>query len=480
MNTRVQTMARSIASAVFIALITFFYSRVFDQVNSTTVALTFLLAILAIATGWGLLEGIVASLTGMVCFNFFFLPPVGTLTIADPQNWVALFAFLVTAVVASQLSASARQRTLEATRRQEEMERLYSLSRALMMADKETTLTSQISQQIAQVFDAGCVAVFDRKTDTVCKTGPKDLPISESRLRDAGLQGTASQDPSRNLAVLPLVLGGDPVGSLAICGGSISDTALQSIANLASVAIEKAHAEETASRMEAARQNEAMKSMLLDALAHEFKTPLTSIKAAASSILDEEPPAQKELVTVIDEETDRLDSLVSETIRMARIEAGDLQLHKQPNSAAGLIDAALKKLRLLLEERTIRIEVSENLPDVLVDGELVSLSIRQLVTNALKYSTPDSPITIRAVLNGSRVKISVKDAGPGIPPGELSRIFERYYRGMDNRDRVPGTGIGLAVAHDIVKAHGGEIWAESILSRGSEFFFTLPVVEKTS
>jgi two-component system sensor histidine kinase KdpD len=145
-----------------------------------------------------------------------------------------------------------------------------------------------------------------------------------------------------------------------------------------------------------------------------------------------------------------------------------------------LIDAALKKLRLLLEERTIRIEASENLPDVLVDGELVSLSIRQLVTNALKYSSPDSPITIRAVLNGSRVKISVRDAGPGIPPGDLSRIFERYYRGMDNRDRVPGTGIGLAVAHDIVKAHGGEIWAESVLARGSEFFFTLPVVGKTS
>src|SRR5262245_53378271 len=218
MNARIQVVGRSVISVLFIAAITFFYSRVFDQVNSTTVALTFLLAILGIATAWGLFEAIVASLTGMMCVNFFFLPPVGTLTIADPQNSVALFAFLVTAVVASQLSASARQRTQEAMRRQEEMERLYSLSRALMMADKETPLTRQISQRIAQVFDAGSVAVFDRQTDTVCKTGPGDLPISESRLRDAGLQGTASQDPSRNLAVLPLVLGGDPVGSLAIFG----------------------------------------------------------------------------------------------------------------------------------------------------------------------------------------------------------------------------------------------------------------------
>src|SRR5262245_53988150 len=171
MNARLQTVGRSVASVLFVAGITFIYARVFNQVNSTTVALTFLLVTLAIATGWGLFEAIVASLTAMLCFNFFFLPPLGTFTIADPQNWVALFAFLVTAVVASQLSASARQRTLEATRRQEEMERLYSLSRALMMADKQTPLSSQISQRIAQVFDAGCVAVFDRKADTVSKAG---------------------------------------------------------------------------------------------------------------------------------------------------------------------------------------------------------------------------------------------------------------------------------------------------------------------
>ncbi len=478
MNVRIQVLGRSIGSLLLVAGVTFFYFRVFVQVNSTTVALTFLLAILAIATAWGLFEAIVASLAGMLCFNFYFLPPVGTWTIADPQNWVALFAFLVTAVVASQLSASAKQRAMEAMRQQQEMERLYSLSRALLLVDKQSAVTGQISQRIAQVFDVECVAVFDRRTGRVYKTGTAGLPISDSRLRDAALQGTAFHDPLPNLTILPLALGSDPVGSLAICGASISDTALQSIANLASIAIERARAEETASRMEAARQNEAMKSMLLDALAHEFKTPLTAIKAAASSILDEEPPAQKELVTVIDEETDRLDSLVSETIRMARIEAGDLQLQKEPNSVAGLIDAALKKLRLLLEDRAIRIEVPPDLPEVFTDGELVSLSIRQLVTNALKYSSPDSSITIRAILDNRHVRISVKDAGPGIPSGELTRIFERYYRAVDSRDRVPGTGIGLAVAHDIVKAHGGEIWAESVPGHGSEFFFTLPVVER--
>src|SRR5207237_529024 len=157
--------------------------------------------------------------------------------------------------------------------------------------------------------------------------------------------------------------GRQPVGSLAISGDSISGTALHAIANLAAIVMERSRAEAAAARMEAARQNEAMKSMMLDALAHEFKTPLTSIKAAASSILDEAPPAQKELVTVIEEESDRLDFLVSETIRMARIEAGDLHLERRPQGAADLIKTAVQQLRILLEERDMRIETDPALPD---------------------------------------------------------------------------------------------------------------------
>jgi len=475
---KIETLARLCASLLVVAGITFFYTVIFSAANSTTVALTFLLGTLGLATGWGLLEGIVASVAGMLAFNFFFLPPVGTFTIADTQNWVALFAFLITAVVASQLSASARRRALEATRRQQEMERLYELSRGLMLLDKSSATASQVSQRIAQVFDLQGVAVFDRRADQVYRTGTEDLPISDGKLRDTALQGTAFHDPSLNLWVLPLSLGGDPVGSLAIYGSSISDTALHAIANLAAIATERARAEEAANRMEAARQNEAMKAMLLDALAHEFKTPLTSIKAAASSILDEEQPAQKELVTVIEEETDRLDSLVTETIRMARIEAGDLHLEIRPESVATLVASALNQLKILLEDREIKIEVPAKLPEVLADAELAGLTLRQLVTNALKYSNPESPIIVRAGARDHYVTISVKDSGPGIPQKELSRVFDRYYRLAESGDRVPGTGIGLTIARDIVKAHGGEIWAESAAGEGSEFFFTLPTAEK--
>jgi two-component system, OmpR family, sensor histidine kinase KdpD len=283
----------------------------------------------------------------------------------------------------------------------------------------------------------------------------------------------ASRDPASNLSILPLSLGGDPIGSLAIAGNYISDTALQAIGNLAAIVMERAKAEEAAARMEAARQNEAIKSMMLDALAHEFKTPLTSIKAAASSILDERPNAQQELVTIIEEESDRLDSLVTETIRMARIEAGDLRLNKEPYRVPDLINAALRKLRILLEDREVQIQVEPNLPEVTADGELVELTIRQLLTNALKYASPESPILIRAHAQIGTVQISVKDVGPGIPAKDLSHIFEKFYR-VEGSGRIPGTGMGLTIARDIVEAHGGEIWAESIKGQGSEFIFTLP------
>ena len=375
----IQTLARICGTVLIVAGITAFYFFVFKQANHTTIAMTFLLATLGIAAAWGLLESIVASVAGVLCFNFFFLPPLFTLYLADSQNWVALFTFLVTAVVASQLSASAKRRALEAPRRREEMERLYELSRALMIVDKFSATATQISQRIAQVFDVKGVAVFDREADQIYRTGAIDLPIPGIKLRDSALQGTAFHDPEVNLSVLPLSLGREPLGSLAICGASISDAAVHAIGNLAAIVMERARAEAAASRMEAARQNEAMKSMLLDALAHEFKTPLTSIKVAASSIVDEGRAAQRELGAVIEEEADRLDSLVNDTIRMARIEAGDLELQTRPQRVRDLIASALEKLRILIEDREVKIQVPADLPDVFADGELAGLTIRQLL-----------------------------------------------------------------------------------------------------
>jgi two-component system sensor histidine kinase KdpD len=473
----IRVLARLCGTLLLIAGITGFYYNVFPEANSTTIALTFLLATLGVATAWGLLEAIVASFAGVLCFNFFFLPPLFTLYLADTRNWVALFAFLVTAVVASHLSTSAKQRALEATRRRDEMERLYELSRVLMLVDERSTTASQISQRIVQFFAVDGVAVFDRGDDALEKTGAIEGIISDTKLRDAALQGTAFHDPDKRLSVLPLRLGREPVGSLAIYGGAISDTAMQAIANLAAIVMERALAETAARRMEAARQNEAMKSTLLDALAHEFKTPLTSIKAAASSLLDERPAAQQELVTIIEEESDRLDFLVSETIRMARIEGGDINLHRQRHRLGDLIEAALHKLRILLTDREVRVELAPDLPNVIADAELIGLTIRQLLTNAVKYGDPEAPIVVRGQTGDGTVTVTVKDFGPGISSKDQQRIFEKYYRAKNRADRIPGTGMGLAIARNIVEAHGGKIGVKSAPDQGSEFFFTLPIAE---
>src|SRR6266567_4233768 len=203
----IQTLARVLGTLLIIAAITAFYFFIFNQANSTTVAMTFLLATLGVATAWGLLEAIIASVAGMLCFNFFFLPPILTFYLADSQNWVALFVFLVTAVVASQLSTSLRQRASEATRRREEMERLYELSRALMLVDKRSDTGSQISQWIGQVFGVAGVAIFDREAEEIYRTGERDLPISDTKLRDSAIQATAFHDPEANLSVFPLSLG---------------------------------------------------------------------------------------------------------------------------------------------------------------------------------------------------------------------------------------------------------------------------------
>jgi two-component system sensor histidine kinase KdpD len=257
-SSKQRVVFRTSVALGIVILITFFYRNVFSETKATTVALTFLLAILGVASGWGLLEALVMSVVATLSFNFFFLPPFGTFTIEDPQNWVAFFAFLVTSLVASQLSASAKRRAVEATKRQLEMQKLYELSRALMSSPKDCTMSTHIASCVSAVLGLDGVAVFERQTDKVYRIGVIDPPISDSRLRDAAFHGNSFASPGADCYIVPLAVGSGIIGSLAVRGGPISETAVQALANLAAVVLERSRAEEAASRMEAARQNEAI------------------------------------------------------------------------------------------------------------------------------------------------------------------------------------------------------------------------------
>jgi len=253
-----------------------------------------------------------------------------------------------------------------------------------------------------------------------------------------------------------------------------SEHTLRAIVNLMAITIEKARALEDASQAEAARQSEVLKSALLDSLAHDIKTPLTSIKAAVTSLLGATGGAGNELLTIINEEADRLNHLAAEVVAMARIEAGKLHLDKQPTSIADLISGALAELPGSLKGRPFVVRVPENLPPAGVDLEFVQQVVKQIVENALKYSPEGTPISISAEQKGGKIVIGVGDRGPGIEENERGRIFDKFFRGRRHRFETKGTGMGLAIAKGIVEAHGERIWVESEPGQGSVFYFSLP------
>ena len=261
---------RILVALGLIAAITFIFFRVLP-VNATTTGFFYLVAILLIATAGGLVESTVASVVAMLCFNYFFLPPVGTFTIADPQNWVALFAFLVTSLTASQLSVRAKRRTREAIERQHEMERLYSVSRALLLTDPTRPMANQIVQNIAQAFEFPAVALYDRNSNEIYRAADGDLGEIEVKLREAALRSSSFREGNTRFTITPIRLGGQPIGSLAIRDSSLSDAALQSLLNLVAIGLERALSQEAVNRAEVARRSEELKSTLLDAITHEFQ-----------------------------------------------------------------------------------------------------------------------------------------------------------------------------------------------------------------
>lgn len=445
------------------------------HVNSSTAAFSYLLLILALAARAGLAESITGSLVSVLTYNYFFLPPIRTFTIADPENWIALTVFLITAITASQLSASARRRAQQADAREQEMHRMYEFSRALMLKDPDGTLAAQTTRKLTEVFGVSEAWFYDAIIDTC--TGPVGANTLDT-LRTVARTGRAWT--AAGLIVVPVGLGGQRLGSLAVAGTSVpSPVTLNSIAQLVAIALETARAQQTATRMEAARENEQLKSTLLDALAHEFKTPLTSIKAATTSLLprqDLDAP-RRELITIIDEEADRLTNLVSDSIELARIGSEPVSLSSSPCTAEELIAAALGQLRMLIEDRHIDLRLDHTLPLLEVDRKLAELVLRQIIGNALKYSPPSSPILITAGRDRIFALLRIRNEGPGIPIGEQEAIFEKFYRSRDARGRVPGTGMGLAIAREIIESHGGRIWVESQPGTGVEFFFTLPLQE---
>jgi two-component system sensor histidine kinase KdpD len=470
MDARVLAAGRIAASVLAVGAVTAGCAA-FVQVNPTTVALIYVVVILLIATTWGIAESTAASLVAMVCFNFFFLPPVGTLTIADPQNWVALVAFLLTATIASQLSVRARRRTSEALARQSDLERLYALSRALLLSEGGASLPGTIARHIADAFALQAVGVYDQRRDKVAWAGAAEFPGSDNKLREVARRSVAIQE--RSLTAIAIQLGGQSVGSVGIVGGTLSDTVLHSIANLAAIGLERARGEEATARAEAARHSSELRATVLDALAHELKTPLTSMKAASNELRSSPTigARDRELAAILDEEFNRFQSLVSDAVTMLRIDAGDFAVHRDRHDLTAIIDATVRGFERRLDGHQLVRQLPAGMT-VDADRELLALALRQLVDNALKYSPPSSTIEIEAHTNDA-VEITVRNSGSTIPESERPRIVERFFRGARARN-IPGTGMGLTIVKQIAHAHGGTLAIGSSTDAGTAFTLSLP------
>jgi two-component system, OmpR family, sensor histidine kinase KdpD len=472
-----RTLWRYAATVAVVAVITFTYFELFHA-NPTTVALTFLIGVLVVSANWGLRPAVFMAIVATLAFNFYFLPPIRTFTIADPQNWVALFGFLIVAIIASQLGDRARREAQSAIERREETERLYRFSQQLLSSDKVAELLNVIPQYIVDCFGVAEAAIsLPNRPDIYRSSASRDV-LDRHDLQLVCMRGEPKIDPERHIVFMPLRMGVRVVGSMGLSGAQLSRETLDAVSSLIAIAIERAGAVEKLSRAEAARENEQLRSALLDSVTHEFRTPLTAIKASATSLLSGAglTEAQRlELLTVINEESDRLNRLVGEAAEMAQLDAHQVELRLGAHRIQDAVEDAVENSKSVLGHHPVDVELPDNLPPVRMDPDRISEVVMHLLENAAKYSSADCPIHITGEVRNGMVMTSVADRGPGIDDFEQSLIFEKFYRGRNQRLQVQGTGMGLAIAKAIVEAHGGQIGVTSQVGHGSVFYFTLPV-----
>jgi two-component system sensor histidine kinase KdpD len=342
-------------------------------------------------------------------------------------------------------------------------------------------VAKQLARKLAEVFNLRAVVLYDRRTGEIHRAGPSDFDGLEDQLRDAASQGTAFFDPQHTRLITAVRLGSEPIASFAIQGAFMPDSVLQGISNLIAIGLERARAQDLAHQVEAARRSEQLRTTLIDAMAHEFKTPLTSIRAATTSLLSspgQSLESRTELLQVADEEAQHLQALIDDAVEMARLESDHIQLRREITDPKELVEGVVAALHTQIDNRPVEIRSEGTVPSLPLDRRLLKLALKQVLDNALKYSPPLSPITVR-VSNGASsnghaaLNFEITDRGPGIPEQEQGHLFERFYRSPAVKNQVPGFGLGLAIANSIVQAHHGEI---TVNSRPGEttFRLTLP------
>jgi two-component system sensor histidine kinase KdpD len=459
--------------------------------NPTTVALGFLVLILVVATRFALWVAVVTAVVAMLGFNFFFLEPIGSLTIADPRNWIALFAFLTAAVIASQLSAAARARTRDAIESRNEVTRLYDLSRDVLLTGESGGTLNALARHVARRFELPRVAICLGGSGgwQVYQGGETDILVDLSQL-DATLAGAGRMlefdarertygghrhlaDPGRDKAValVPLRLGMRTVGLLAAPADALAPGTADAIAGFVAIAVERLQFLSERKDAELLRQRADFSAALLASLSHDLRTPLTALQVAVTNLEDVELPAEQRHAQVRIARTDleRLTHLFRDILDMARVDSAAITPERDWVTAADVVDASLANLRPMLIDRTVHVEADDS-TSAHVDPRLTSAAFSHLVENAAQYSAVDRPIDIRGWADGDGLHLSVRDRGPGLDVNELDHLFERFYRGRAAREHSIGTGMGLAITRGLLTAEQGRVWGENVEDGGGARF----------
>jgi two-component system sensor histidine kinase KdpD len=468
------------AALGLVATVTWLYAGLLGVTNATTVALSFLVVILIIAAASRLWVAVATSVVAMLAMNFFFLPPVRSLRIADPQNWLALFVFLAVSLVASNLSAAARARTAEAVAHRDDMARLFDLSRDVLLVTDSQEAIPLLARFIGRHFSFDYVAICLPRRDgwDVFESGPLRLPLDTGQL---SLQEDhrAITVAGRSVQLVPLRLGRKPIGLFAAAGRRVEPDTLDALGGIAAIAIERAQFLGEREAAEVARRSEALKSALLASIGHDLRTPLTAIRVAASNLQaswlgDEDRREQSQLVLT---EVERLTRLFENILEMARIEAGGIAAAYRWVDPSEIVEAARDQVGRALGAHPLELQIDAD-SLVRLDPRLTAAALAHLLENAAQYAPEQSTVTVTADVTAAGLEISVRDLGPGIPEADLPHVFERFYRGRDGKRRPSGTGMGLSIARGLLAAEQGRVWVENCAGGGARFTIAVPAETK--
>jgi len=465
---------RALVTASGVAVLT--YAGFAIGLKMTAIGFLYLLYVVAIALFFGVWQASLASCLSAVCLDYYFTIPIFRFAIIDPQDWIALGTFQATALVISRLSSKELRSKRVAERHRMEMEQLYELSRNSVLMDLRQPPGPQLVVLVQRIFSTDAVSLFDVNLDRTDRAG--DWKAGEEGLAREAFEANLNQDNAQTQTRQRVLrTGAGPVGALVLRGQS-SALVADALASLSAIAIDRHQSFGNEDRAESARKSEQLRAAVMDALAHEFKTPLTAVQTASSGLLELKglSESQTKLVRLIDDEAIRLNVLCTRLLKTAKLEAQKLDLEMEEVNLKGLVEDVLADPSIGRQQERERMQVAIDDPELTlrVDRGLLATILAQYIDNARKYSTPETPIEIAARRSRTEVLISVHNFGPTIPIEDREQVFERFYRSSAMKEVAPGTGIGLSIVRKAAEAHHGHVWVISDEKEGTTFFLSLP------